>query len=222
MPNELIPQTIIFDVDGVLIDSLNIKGNAFAHAFSDFPERRDEIVAFHLANGGVTRSEKIELIFISVFGRTPTPQELDSRVASFTEDVAAAVIAAPEIRGAALALAEWSERAPLHAVSATPAKELVRILNQRGMTGFFTSVWGWPPRKLEAVKQLLAENGYEPGRCILVGDSREDLEAAGSAGVRFVQVSKSKEQDFIESEWVIRDLVGLNDAVESVMRTAAQ
>ena len=222
MPNGGLPQAIIFDVDGVLIDSLDIKGEAFAQAFSDLPERHDEIVAFHQANGGVTRRVKIRSIFTSVFGREPTSNELELRVGAFSANIAAAVVAAPEIRGASLALAEWSGRTPLHAVSATPAEELIRILDERGMSGFFTSVRGWPPRKPDVVKELLDEMGYEPGRCLLVGDSREDLDAAWSAGVHFVQVSKREEQAFTESECVIRDLLSLNEAIESVMRIATQ
>jgi phosphoglycolate phosphatase-like HAD superfamily hydrolase len=210
------PQAIFFDVDGVLIDSLGIKGEAFARAFSEFPNRRDQIVSFHLANGGVTRVEKLALIFQSVLGRKPTPDELDARVAVFAAHVVDAVIAAPEIRGAALALAKWSKRVPLHALSATPADELVHILEQRGLIDFFTSVRGWPPKKTTAVKGLLDEHGYEPDQCVLVGDSREDLNAARSARIHFVQVSRSPELDFAESRWVIRDLVGLSDAIESL------
>lgn len=222
MPAQTAPQAIFFDVDGVLIDSLDIKGEAFARAFDELPHRHDEIVRFHLDHGGVTRSEKLELIFRSVYGRTPTPDELEARVAIFATAVVDAVIAAPEIRGASQALAQWSTRAPLHAVSATPTDELVHILDQRGLTDYFTSVQGWPPKKTAAVSRLIDEHGYEPGRCVLVGDSREDLNAAASAGVHFVQVSRSSEMDFVESEWVIRDLVGLSTAIESLLRLHTQ
>ena len=39
MPKLNQPEAIFFDVDGVLIDSLAIKGDAFSRAFSDYPER---------------------------------------------------------------------------------------------------------------------------------------------------------------------------------------
>ena len=217
-----VPDAIFFDVDGVLIDSLDIKGEAFARVFSEFPERHDEILAFHSDHGGVTRSEKVGQIFETVFGRAPTAAEVDARVRVFAAAVIDAVIGAPEIRGASQALAQWSACAPLHAVSATPTDELDHIFAQRGLTRFFASVHGWPPRKTETVKVLLDAHGYEPGRCVLVGDSREDLDAAKPAGVRFVQVSRSTECDFIDSDWVIRDLISLSDAIESVLRLPKQ
>lgn len=216
------PQAIFFDVDGVLIDSLEIKGEAFAKTFGEFPESHDEIVAFHLEQGGINRREKLELIFRSVFRREPTSAELDARVAKFAAYVVDAVIAAPEIRGASQALAHWSARTSLHAVSATPTDELVHILNQRGLSDFFTSVQGWPPTKSEAVKAFLDRHNYEPDRCLLVGDSREDFEVARSARIHFVQVSNSPVMDFSESEWVVRDLVDLGDAIAGVLRPPAQ
>jgi phosphoglycolate phosphatase-like HAD superfamily hydrolase len=216
------PQSIFFDVDGVLIDSLALKGEAFAQAFSERPDKHDEIVAFHLDHGGVTRSEKLALIFRSVFGREPTPTELNARIAVFATTVVDAIIAAPEIRGASQALAQWATRVPLHAVSATPTEELEWVFEQRGLTAFFTSLHGWPPRKAEAVKALVDEYGYEPDQCVLVGDSWEDLDAARLAGVRFVQVSRSAELDLIDTNRVIRDLESLDDAIEWVLRPPTQ
>jgi beta-phosphoglucomutase-like phosphatase (HAD superfamily) len=130
------PEAIFFDVDGVLIDSLAIKGDAFSRAFSDYPEARDRIIAFHLSNGGVNRSEKIARLFRLIVGREPSAQEVAVRMGQFSDSVFEGVVAAPEIRGAHAALEEWSERVPLHAVSATPTDELRRILDKRNIAKF--------------------------------------------------------------------------------------
>lgn len=215
-------QAIFFDVDGVLIDSLDVKGRAFVGVFSDYPERHTEIMDFHLAHGGVTRGKKIEMIFRLIHGRDPTFDEIEIRVALFTSLVVDAVIAAPEIRGASEALANWSSQIPLHAVSATPTEELVFILEQREMTRFFTSVHGWPPDKSKTVQRMIDEHGYEPKSCVLVGDSKEDFAAAKKTGIHFVQVSLNPLTDFVESESVIRDLDGLSSAIESVLQRSLQ
>ena len=218
----LVPNAIFFDVDGVLIDSMDVKGRAFVGTFSDHPERHTEIMDFHVAHGGVTRGKKIELIFRFIYGRDPTFDELEVRVALFTSLVVDAVIAASEIQGASAALANWSSQIPLHAVSATPSKELVYILEQREMTRFFTSVHGWPPEKTETVQRLIDERGYEPELCVLVGDSKEDFAAAKKTGIHFVQVSRNPLTDFVESESVIRNLDGLSSAIESVLQRSLQ
>jgi len=215
-----IPHAIFFDVDGVLIQSLDIKGEGFAQTFSEFPDQHDEIVRLHLEHGGVTRSEKLKLIFQSVYGRGPTSEELDARLEIFSSCVLESVITAPEVCGASQALAHWSARTPLHAVSATPVAELVHILGLRGLTHFFTSIQGWPPPKPQLVQISLDRHSYDPARCVLIGDSREDFIAANSTGVHFIQVSRDPERDFIEADSVIRDLVGLSEAISSVLRPA--
>ena len=212
-----LPEALFFDVDGVLIDSMQVKGEAFAQAFDDFPGCREAIIALHLANGGVTRSAKIGLIYETILNQDPQPTDINSRVAAFSRAVVERVIAAPEIPGASEALGRWAQKSALHAVSATPTEELLVIFDRRGMTGYFRSVQGWPPKKGDAVRQILADFGYNPDHCVLIGDSPEDSAAAQTAGVRFVQVSASPASDFVHINAVIRDLHGLDDAINRVL-----
>jgi phosphoglycolate phosphatase-like HAD superfamily hydrolase len=208
---------ILFDVDGVLIDSLRVKAEAFAAAFSDHPDRHDEIVALHLANGGVNRIEKISRMHVLAVGRQPTEAELAGRVDAFAAAVRAGVIAAPEIPGAEAALRSWTGRVPLHAVSATPQGELEAILEARGIASLLASVEGWPPAKSDLVGGLLGRCGYRPERCVVVGDSREDLAAATSNGTLFIQVSSANAPDFPEATTVIRDLTALDEAIHGLV-----
>jgi phosphoglycolate phosphatase-like HAD superfamily hydrolase len=208
---------ILFDVDGVLIDSLPVKAEAFAAAFSDHPDLHDEIVALHLANGGVNRIEKISRMHVLAVGRPPTDAELAIRVDAFATAVLGGVIAAPEIPGAEAALRSWTGRVPLHAVSATPQGELVSILEARGIASLLTSVEGWPPGKSDLVGGLVERCGYQPERCLVVGDSREDLAAAMSNGTLFIQVSPTSVTDLPEATTVIRDLTAFDEAIHGLV-----
>ena len=54
---------IIFDFDGVILDSVSIKGEAFGALFRSFgQEVVNQIVAYHHANGGLPRYEKFKFI----------------------------------------------------------------------------------------------------------------------------------------------------------------
>jgi phosphoglycolate phosphatase-like HAD superfamily hydrolase len=216
------PEAIFFDVDGVLIDSLQVKGEAFALAFADYPSARDSIIEFHLANGGVNRIDKISRIFANINGREATDAELSERVRAFRKAVVEQVVAAPEISGANAALAHWSALAPLHAVSATPADELELILQRRRIAQYFTSINGWPPKKTELLPLLVRRFGYTPGRCITVGDSAEDEAAASAAGTLFVRVVTTTENRMQETFPVIDNLQGLTHAVRLLMASAGQ
>ncbi len=216
------PESLFFDVDGVLIDSLQVKGEAFALAFADFPSARDSIIGFHVANGGVNRVDKISQIFSRIIGRQATDAELSERVLAFSEAVVEQVIVAPEIGGAREALAHWSSRAPLHAVSATPTDELQLILGRRSIAQYFTSISGWPPKKTKLLPTLVRGLGYAPSRCIMVGDSAEDAAAAAAAGTLFIRVGITIEGHAPATAPVIADLHGLTDAVSLLMASASE
>ena len=52
-------KAIIFDFDGVLVESLDIKTRAFAKLFGpEGPDMAKRVVDYHLQNGGVSRYEK--------------------------------------------------------------------------------------------------------------------------------------------------------------------
>jgi len=216
------PEAIFFDVDGVLIDSLKVKGEAFALAFADYPSARNSIIEFHLVNGGVNRIDKISRIIANINGREATDTELSERVRAFREAVVEHVVAAPEISGANAALAHWSALAPLHAVSATPADELELILQRRRIAQYFTSINGWPPKKTELLPLLVRRFGYTPGRCITVGDSAEDEAAASTAGTMFVRVAPTGEDRMPGAVPAIDNLQGLTHAVSMLMGSAGQ
>ncbi len=216
------PDAIFFDVDGVLIDSMQVKAEAFAQTFGDLPEARDQVMAYHHANGGVTRSEKIAQLFAMLFQRRPSDEELRDRVEAYATAVLDGVIAAQEIPGARAALQAWSEKAELHAVSATPHDELLHIFRRRGITEFFTSINGWPPAKGLMVGSIISEREYHPTGCLMVGDSREDQKAAQANGIAFIHLCAEGTRALPDSAVVIADLTGFDAAVVSALASLEQ
>lgn len=208
-----LPDALFFDVDGVLIDSIAIKGEALAETFNDFPNKHPSIIDFHHAHGGVTRTKKISMLYRLLAGVDASRQEIQERSAAFAQAVRQRVIAADEIPGAEAALRMWAPRCPLYAVSATPHDELKFILVARGIRPYFSSIHGWPPAKDEVIAQLLAKHGYASKRCVLIGDSQEDLLASRRTGVRFVHVRGSAAIDLPGSHPTINDLHGLDSAI---------
>ena len=54
---------IILDFDGVILESVSVKTEAFRTLFSFAPEYVEEIVKFHKDNGGMSRFDKFRYIF---------------------------------------------------------------------------------------------------------------------------------------------------------------
>ena len=60
-------QYIIFDFDGVLVESNEIRFNGFRKLFKDYPQEQvEQLVEYAKANGGISRYKKIEFFFNTI------------------------------------------------------------------------------------------------------------------------------------------------------------
>ena len=219
MESALWPDAMFFDVDGVLIDSLDVKGAAFADVFDDIPGSRQVVIDYHLTHGGVTRSEKISNLFQLLTGNQATDDEIRGRVDRFRDVVEQRVTAAPEILGVTDMLTTWFDRCPLFAVSATPEDELISIFGARGLSRFFISIHGWPPRKSVTISAVAKAHGLIPSRSILLGDSYEDFVAAKESGVHFIHFQAPGRPALEEQTPSVRDFLSLDRLVPEILGT---
>jgi phosphoglycolate phosphatase-like HAD superfamily hydrolase len=180
--------TIVFDFDGVLADSVDVKTRAFAALYAEHgAEVVSEVVAYHLAHGGLSRFEKFRHFQEHLLRRPPlTAGEEDDLGNRFRTAVFEAVVAAPWVAGAREALERLAAEMPLFVASGTPDGELREIIAGRGMERFFVSVHGSPTGKGEILRTLAARHGFAPGRMLMVGDAATDLAGARAAGTAFL------------------------------------
>ncbi|CAO3440260.1 HAD family hydrolase [Azospirillum endophyticum] len=209
---------IIFDFDGVLADSNDLKGETFVALYADEePAVQAALRAYHRANGGMPRREKLTRFEREVLGREISEERLDRLVDGFAAAVEQAVIDCAEIPGAADFLAAHAGHLPLFVISATPHEEMLRIVAGRGMADRFVSVHGSPPRKADTAAMLLARHGLRPERVAFVGDAVQDYAAAAELKLAFVGVrDASGGHPFPESTLTIANLHELPAALAAL------
>lgn len=181
------PAAVVFDFDGVLLDSVGVKTAAFARLFE--PEgaaARDAVVAYHLAHGGVSRYEKFRWAYREILKRPLDPGTERRLGEAFNALVEEAVLSAALMPGARESLEALHGRIPLFVASGTPEEELRRIVERRGLARFFRNVYGSPPDKEAILRRVASELGLAPSGLLMVGDSATDLEGARLAGSEFV------------------------------------
>src|SRR3989338_610422 len=94
-------RAIVFDFDGVLVESVEVKTRAFARLFaSEPPEVVQRIVAYHQRNGGISRFEKFVTIYREMLKRPLAEQMLRRLGEEFSRLVVEEVVAAPWVEGA--------------------------------------------------------------------------------------------------------------------------
>ncbi|KQC04407.1 MAG: haloacid dehalogenase [Methanoculleus sp. SDB] len=177
---------LILDFDGVILESVLVKTDAFRELFSFAPEHLDEIVNFHLNNGGMSRFDKFRYIYAHILLEPLSEERFLWLGSRFSELVFDGVLASSFVDGAEELLRVCSKHIPLFIVSATPEGEIREIVRRRNLDRYFTGVYGSPRSKSDCIRAILAMTGVPPESVLFVGDAHNDLQAAKEAGVRFV------------------------------------
>lgn len=203
-------KAIFFDFDGVIAESFDVKTRAFADLFAPYgPEIVDRVVAHHLANGGVSRFEKIRHYHRDLIGAPLDEEQVQEWCGRFSALVLDAVVAAPFVPGARELLEACHRRYPCFVVSGTPQEEMELIVRRKGLEEFFVEVHGSPRTKTEIVRQLLAAHRLDPAGVLFLGDAMADYEAAAAAGTAFVgRVPPGHPSIFPAEVPVVADFVG--------------
>lgn len=180
-------KAVIFDFDGVIAESVDIKTRSFARLFEgegDAVVRR--VVSYHLRNTGVSRYEKFVYIYKNILKRPLTRKKFDMLCAEFSRLVTDEVIRAPFVRGADEFLKKFHKRYALFVCSATPQREMRKIAREKGISGYFSGIYGAPVSKADIVKKIMRSGRFAHSEIVYVGDALSDYEAASANLVRFI------------------------------------
>ena len=179
-------RAIVLDFDGVIVESLDIKTQAFRDLFSDYPQHIDDIMSYHLAHNAISRYIKFEHIMNNILGETYDEERARELGTRFSKLVQQKVIACPYVKGAEEFLQYFSGRVPLYVASASPQEELVEIVKARAIDRYFQGIYGTPWEKYDVMQKVMSEEKVTPDAVVYVGDSKEDLVVAQKTGVIFV------------------------------------
>lgn len=211
---------IILDFDGVILESVEVKTEAFRRLFSFASEHVEEIVKFHRENGGMSRFEKFRYFYRNVLKEPLSDEQYEYLCNRFSELVFDGVLNSPFVPGSIDFLQYFSTKTSLFLVSATPFTELDNILTQRDLHHYFKAIYGSPQPKQECIAEILSDTGCPEDDAIFVGDALNDYKAAKTAGVRFIgRVRPSSTNVFIDKkgvEIVVSDLEELRSYLEGL------
>lgn len=211
-------KAVIFDFDGVLVESVDLKTEAFRKLFK--PEGRiiaDKVVDYHLRNTGVSRFNKFKYIYKNILKRKLTKPTFNCLCDRFSNLVMEEVVRAPYVKGAKEFLDKYAGKYKFFISSATPQKEIEYIIYKRGMNKYFKKIYGSPNTKVNIVKKILRCGKLKPCEVVYVGDSLSDYKAAKSQGAGFIARIKNNKGIFKDVRCIkIMNLVNLYSATEKL------
>jgi phosphoglycolate phosphatase-like HAD superfamily hydrolase len=174
------------DFDGVVVESNDIKTQAFDRVFSRFPAYKERLMQFHFANISLARGEKFNYLLelMAEENNEKLKREVSIEFSEYTTDL---ILSAPLVKGIENFFNQFSGKVPLYLASVTPEEDLNLILKYRNLNCWFDGVYGCPPWiKSNAIRDVLLQKGINADQCLLIGDSEGDRAAALEVGVRFI------------------------------------
>ena len=184
-------KTLVFDCDGVVLNSNHLKIRAYydvAIKFGANEVQAQALVAHHVELGGISRYPKFEYFLREIMQQAVTEPAMQTLLDSFTTQVKR-LLTDCEIAPDLMRVREASSNAKWMIISGGDQAELRDIFKQRGIAKLFDAgIFGSPDNK-DAIlaREIDAGNIVKPA--LFVGDSRYDHQASTNADLDFVFLS---------------------------------
>jgi phosphoglycolate phosphatase-like HAD superfamily hydrolase len=208
---------IIFDFDGVLVESVEIKNLAFSQLFlNKSSDLVTKISDFCIINPGVTRRKKFSHILGEILQEDPTEEKLHDLDVRFSKLTNEQIIGGSEVDGATTFLKNNKDY-KLFIASASPQKDLEYIVEKKGWGPYFNKIYGTPLTKCEIITDILKRESSNGSDVVLVGDTIHDQSAAFESSVLFIaRVRESYIQWKDPPQLMVDDLQSLEEILGSI------
>ena len=198
-------KSIIYDFDGVICDSVDLKTEAFSELYKFCgPEVQEQVVKYHLENGGVSRFEKFKYFQNKLLGKEIDEAEIEIMAGRFAALVKEKVVNSAFIKGADLFIREYAPKVLQFICTGTPEYEIKEICRRRDISKYFEGIYGSPKNKTEIIEIIIAKTRLKPSEFLYFGDAMTDYQAANDVGVSFIGV-ESPFTIFPENILVMKD-----------------
>lgn len=207
-------KTLIFDCDGVILNSNKVKTQAFYNAVLPYGKQAAQaLVDYHVKNGGVSRYKKFEFFLKELLPEGASKPSIENLLASYAQEAREKILTCEAAQGLG-ELRQQTSNTKWFIVSGGDQNELRDIFAQRSLAQFFDGgIFGSPDSKDQILARELAnENILQPA--VFFGDSKYDFEASQRAGLDFVFISQWSEVPVEEQKFVtfsVKNIAALLD-----------
>ena len=198
-------KNILFDFDGVILDSMKIRTDGFREIFSSFQKKDvDLLVDFHNKNGGLSRYVKIEYFFKRILNEDIDTQKINEIAERFSEIMRYKLIDKSLLIEPTINFIYKNYKAfNFHIVSGSDQDELRFLCDKLKLREYFISIFGSPTVKDDLVANIIKSHKYKKSETIIIGDSINDFHSAEKNKIKFFGFNnpdlKEKSDKYIEN-----------------------
>jgi len=182
------PSAVIFDLDGLLLDSEQVQLDCMNQAAAE----TGQVLSQGLLHSLIGRSEVLNYQFLSEqLGQGATDALLDRANACYNQHVNAGLAHRPGVRELLDLLVEYT--LPRAVATSSQRNAALNKLENAGLLGYFAAVATSSdvplPKPAPDVYLLAAQKlGIQPAHCLALEDSPTGVQAALAAGMTVIQV----------------------------------
>ena len=181
-------EIILWDFDGVIVDSNSVREFGFREVLKEFDsEQVEQLIDFHNANGGWSRYVKFRYFYEEILKRQISESQVQELANSFSS-IMVDRLPNPEllIQETVRFIQEMnSQGKEMHIVSGSDGNELRSLCEQLELSKYFLSINGSPTPKSALVKAIIDNSNISASQYCLIGDAMNDYDAAVQNEIQF-------------------------------------
>ena len=190
-------KNIFFDFDGVIVDSDEIKSQAFYKLFESYNVTiAKKVLAHHENNIGISRIDKFRFYLDNYIDDKRFSIKILNK--KFSKLVVKNVIEAKFITGAKKFLDENYKFLNFFLCTSTPQEEIEIILKKKNIDHYFKKIYGSPLEKNIQITYILKEFKIKNQESIFIGDSINDYKSSKSCDIKFILMMNKFNDSFFK------------------------
>ncbi|WP_252228861.1 MULTISPECIES: HAD hydrolase-like protein [unclassified Clostridium] len=180
-------KNIIFDFDGVIIDSMSIRADGVRKIFNKYDKNDVEyFVEYYKYNAGLSKFKKIKYFYNEILNKEISEEKINYYSGRLTLIMRKKLISKDIlIKDTLNFIAKNFKNYNFHIASGSEQNELLFLCNKLEIGKYFKSIKGAPIHKNDLVKMIIDENEYNLPETLMIGDSINDFDAAKLNNIYF-------------------------------------
>ena len=203
-------RAVVFDCDGVLMNSVSEKISAFREWVRTFyPRHEEEFIRYHLASYGNSRTVQIKHFYHEIL-RVPIDEGSFEKMLGHLGHLIEKRMKDVRLNeGASETISRLAEKGvKIFVVSGAPQEQLEFHMHRLEIALKTDGIFGAPTSKESGLRLIMESYGFTPDDMIFVGDATADALASSYFDIRFVYFPSVVK---MESEKIWRKIKKLKD-----------
>lgn len=164
---------LLFDFDGVILESVDVKAQAFYKMYQPYGIAiAKKVMTHHRKYGGMSRFDKFRYYHKNFLGIELSQKEINTLATKFASLTFSGVVRSAFVGGVKQFLGKcFKEKKRCFIASGAPEKELKQIISRLGLGKYFLEIKGSPKPKARILGELIRRHSIDRSKAVFFGDS---------------------------------------------------